>query len=86
MYGLPWADTLADKVLHKHLAPLRYYKCAHTSGLWRHVTRPIQFTLVVNNFGVKFEGKEHVDHLILCLQKSTNWQKTGKDYFKLVSN
>ncbi len=25
-------------------------------------TRPIQFTLVVDNFGVKYEGKEHPQH------------------------
>ena len=41
-----------------------YYECKHTPGLWRHLTRPISFTLVVNDFGVKYVGREHVNHLI----------------------
>ena len=28
------------------------------------------FTLVVDNFGVKYVGKEHADHLISCLKQS----------------
>ena len=30
---------------------------------------PISFTLVVHDFGVKYVGKEHVDHLIKCIQE-----------------
>ena len=37
-------------------------------GLWTHKWRPIQFTLVVNNFGVNYVGKENVQHLISALQ------------------
>ena len=43
-------------------------KVPHTSGLWRHVNQPISFTLVVNNFGVKYVGKEHADHLINAIK------------------
>jgi hypothetical protein len=46
-----------------------YYECKHTPGLWRHLTRPISFTLVVNDFGVKYVGKEHVNHLIKCIKE-----------------
>ena len=42
---------------------------AHTPGLWRHVTRPVQFTLVVDDFGVKYVGKEHAVHLIKAIKK-----------------
>jgi hypothetical protein len=31
-------------------------------GLWRHDTQPAQFTLVVDNFGVKYVGEEHANH------------------------
>jgi len=34
--------------------------------------------LVVDDFGVKYVGKEHVDHLILCLKKSK--YKLTKDW------
>ena len=38
-------------------------------GLWRHATRPITFSLVVDDFGIKYVGKEHVDHVIKCLKE-----------------
>ena len=38
-------------------------------GLWKHDTRPIQFTLVVDNFGVKYVGKKHVHHLQRVLKQ-----------------
>eukprot|EP00804_Cyclotella_cryptica_P012930 CCRYP_002289-RA/>CCRYP_002289-RA protein AED:0.24 eAED:0.24 QI:0/0/0/1/0.5/0.33/3/0/1110 len=64
IYGLPQAGALANKLLRKRLAPHGYYEVAHTPGLWRHVTRPISFTLVVDDFGVKYVGQEHAEHLI----------------------
>jgi len=46
--------------------------------LWYHVSRPISFTLVVDDFGVKFVGKEHADHLIASI-KST-YKKLTEDW------
>eukprot|EP00956_Cyclotella_meneghiniana_P031758 scaffold84459_cov26-Cyclotella_meneghiniana.AAC.1 len=69
MYGLPQAGALANKLLRERLAPAGYYEVAHTPGLWRHVTRPISFTLVVDDFGVKYVGKEHAQHLIDTLKQ-----------------
>ena len=68
VWGLPQAGILANKLLRKRLLPHRYYECANTPGLWRHETRPITFTLVVDNFGVKYVGREHVEHLIAALK------------------
>ena len=52
VWGLPQAGILANKLLHKRLAPKGYYECQdeckQTLGLWRHITRPISFTLVVD--------------------------------------
>jgi hypothetical protein len=61
------------------VAPFGYYECVNTPGLWYHVSRPISFTLVVDDFGVKFVGKEHPDHLIASI-KSTykNSLKIGR--------
>ena len=36
---------------------------------WKHEWRPISFTLVVDNFGVKYIGKEHAMHLIKTLKE-----------------
>ena len=68
IYGLPQAGILANKQLREKLLPAGYYEVAHTPGLWRHVTRPIQFTLVVDDFGIKYEGKKHLDHLITAIR------------------
>jgi hypothetical protein len=50
---------------------------AHTPGLWRHVSCPIEFSLVVNDLGVKYVRKEHANHLITTLQKD---YKLSKDW------
>jgi hypothetical protein len=68
IYGLPQAGILANKQLRERLAPFGYYEVAHTPGLWRHVTRPVQFTLVVDDFGVKYVGENHAKHLPKALK------------------
>jgi hypothetical protein len=76
MYGLPPAGIIiANQLLVKRLAPFGYYPVTHNPGLWRHKHHPILFPLVVDDFGVKYVGKEHADHLIDTL-KSLPW--TGK--------
>jgi hypothetical protein len=57
MYGLKQAGLLANQLLQTWLAPFGYYPARHTPGLWLHKTRPISFTLVVDNFAVKHVGK-----------------------------
>jgi hypothetical protein len=82
MYGLPQAGILANKLLEKRLAVHGYAPLPHTHGLWQHKTRPVQFSLVVDDFGVKYVGKEHADHLFQTLLKyyptSVDWE--GKLY------
>ena len=50
------------------LASHGYYEVPHTHGIWKHISRPIQFSIIVNNFGVKYSRKEHIDHLIRTLK------------------
>ena len=79
IYGLPHAGALANKQLKKFLAPDGYYEFVHTPEIWRQSTIPIQFSLVVDDFGVKYIGKQHVEHLVHCLQNITQkCQKIGK--------
>jgi hypothetical protein len=63
MYGLKQAGLLANQLLQTRLAPFGYYPARHTPGLWLHKTRTISFTLVVDNFPVKYVGKHHAEHL-----------------------
>jgi hypothetical protein len=63
MYGLKQAGLLANQLLQTRLAPFVYYPARHTQGLWLHKTWPISFTLVVDDFAVKYVGKQHAEHL-----------------------
>jgi hypothetical protein len=63
MYGLPQASTLASDILVKHLAQYGCVQAKHTSGLFTHTTRPIIFSLVVDDVGVQYTGHEHAQHL-----------------------
>jgi hypothetical protein len=63
MYGLKQAGLLANQLLQTRLAPFGYYPARHTPGLWLHKTRPISFTLVVDDFAVKYVGKQHAEHI-----------------------
>ena len=63
MYGLPQSGRLAYNHLKAHLEPYGYRPCRLTPGLWKHDTCPITFCLVVDDFGIKYEGREHFEHL-----------------------
>ena len=67
VWGLPQAGILANKLLCRKLLPRGYYECTNTPSLWKHKWRPLSFTLVLDNFGVKYVGKEHMEHLIRCI-------------------
>ena len=64
MYSLPQARLFANKLLEQQLMAQGFYQCQFTPGLWRHVWRPITFVLVVDDLGVKYEGKRNAKYLI----------------------
>jgi hypothetical protein len=66
--GLPQAGILANKCLKRKLALFGYHECKNTPGLLYHDTRKITFTLVVDNFGVKYVDKCNIEHLITSLK------------------
>jgi hypothetical protein len=86
MYGLPHAGILTNELLQRNLAKDGYRPTQHTHGLWKHDTRPISFSLVVDDFGVKYVGREHAEHLMECINKhyiiSSNWK--GSAYCDLA--
>ena len=69
MYGLPQAGILAQKLLEKRLAAKGYRQSTLTPGFWTHEWRPISFTLVVDDFGVKYVGEEHAEHLLSVINE-----------------
>ena len=57
IYGLPQAVKIAHDSLVKHLEPYGYRISSKTMGLWTHESRPLNFTLVIDDFGGKYLGK-----------------------------
>ena len=80
MYGLPQAGLLAQQQLIKRLNKAGYHQSVTTPGFWKHEWRPISFTLVVDDFGVKYVGKQNADHLVSVLQEhyaiDIDWEGT----------
>ena len=70
MYGLPQAGILANKLLRQRLQFHGYFEVEHTPRLWKHKSRPVQFTLVVDDFGVKYIDKTNAMHLIQALEQN----------------
>jgi hypothetical protein len=75
MHSLPQAGLLTNKNKHG------YQQSKLVPGRWKCNTRPIQFTLVGNDFGVKYVGKEHAQHLKNALEEH-DW--TGKQYIGIA--
>ncbi|KAL7476408.1 hypothetical protein ACHAW6_002274 [Cyclotella cf. meneghiniana] len=69
MYGLPQAGLVAKELLEKRLNAKGYYQLKYTLGLWTHEKQATQFTLVVDNFGIKYVGVENAMHLIDSLKE-----------------
>ena len=69
-YGLPQSGMLANKQLRLRLEKDGYYEARTTPGLWRHKWGPIQFCLVVDDFGVEYVVKKNAEHLATIFKKS----------------
>jgi hypothetical protein len=74
MYGFPQAGILANELLQRNLAKDCYRTTQHTHGLWKHDNHLFSFSLslVVDDFGVKYVGREHAEHLMECIKKNYN--------------
>ena len=65
--GLPQANILSNKLLKERLVEYSYMEQPHTPGLFKHETWQAIFSLVVADFGIKYIGKENLEHLISVL-------------------
>jgi hypothetical protein len=68
MYGLPQAGLLAQDRLVEHLANYGYNQ-TQTPCFFRHATNGTDFSLVVDDFGVKYTTRAGALHLIDALEK-----------------
>ena len=69
MYGLPQSRLLANQLLERRLNKHGYHQSKIIPGLWLHGCRPVQFTLVVDNFRVKYVGEDHALHPKTALEE-----------------
>ena len=80
MYGLKQAGIIANRALVKHLKTQDYEECKHTHGLFKHKSRPVFFSLVVDDFFVGYVGKDNAEHLRKCLAQrytvACDWNAT----------
>lgn len=56
---LKQAGIIANQRLAEHLKKSGYVESRFTPSLWKHKKKPISFTLVVGEFGVKHVKKQH---------------------------
>ena len=80
MYGLPHSGLIANELLRKRLNKRSYQQNKLVPGLWKHEWLTIQFTLVVDDFGLKYVEEEHALHLKQTLEENykvtTYWDGT----------
>ncbi len=86
MYGLPQAGIIVQELLADRLKQHGYTQSKTMLGLWLHKTGPIQFSLIIDDFGVKYVSKENALHQLNTIQKyykcSCEWD--GKRYCGLT--
>ena len=68
IYGLKQSGALAAKMFAKILNKEGYYQAKHTKRLWLHKTKDVSFTLVVDDFGVKYCRKRDAEELVALLE------------------
>ena len=64
MCVIPQAGILANNQLKDRMVQEGYYEVLHTPGLWKHYSRKTSFTLLVDNFVIKHQCKENINHII----------------------
>ena len=71
MPGLKQSGCIANNQLKARLAHFGFALVPRTTALWKHTNKPITFSLVVDDFGVNYIGKENANHLISIAVKPT---------------
>lgn len=69
MYGLPQAGLLAQQRLEQHLGEHGYTQVPNVPCLYRHATNSVAFSLVVDDFGIKYKHRADAEHLLHVLRK-----------------
>lgn len=68
MYGLKQAAILAYNQLVARLEQYGYHPLRSSTGLWKHKTKRTMFALCVDDFGIKYDNKDDLNHLLHALK------------------
>ena len=69
MYGLPQAEYLAQKELVEYLSKFDYHPAPSDPCLFRYKNNGVAFTLVVDDFQVKYKDRKFATYLLSPLQE-----------------
>ena len=69
IHELPQDGFLANKFHEKCFNPHGYQQSKIVSGIWKHDWQSVQLALVLDNFGVKYVGKDHVINFAQAIGK-----------------
>ena len=88
MYGLKQAGIIAYMELTKHLDKFGYHPVRDTPGLWKHNTRATIFTLVVDDFEIKYASRQDAEHLLqaLCAKYTISTDRDASLYIRITLN
>lgn len=82
LYGMKQAGYLAHLEILEHLANHGYTPCPNTPCLFKHHTDDIEFTLITDDFGVRYGNKAAADKLLAAMSQkypmTHDW--TGNKY------
>ena len=88
MYGLPQAGLFSNKLLEERLNKRGYRQSKLVPSFWTHDWITVQFTLVVDDFGVKYVGEEHEILLKHTIEENntvtSEWD--GRQYIGITIN
>jgi hypothetical protein len=84
IYGLPQSGRLSQDRLIKHLAKHDYVQCPNTPALFRHRVKNFAFTLVVDDFGIKYSDEADLDEFLGVLRKQYEITEDRSDTQKYV--
>ena len=84
MYGLPQAGKFENDKLKIHLAKFGYDPAPITLGIWRHQNGPLQLSLVVDDFGIKYDRQEDITHLLDALKTIYKISEAGMENYTVA--
>ena len=71
MYGFKKSGIISNLELQKNMEKFGHCPVRFTAGIWKHETNETIFTLVVNNFCIKYTSEVNAEHLLHALRKNT---------------